>query len=745
MAWFKNLKIGIKLMIVFLGVLSLTALVGIVGILKVDDANRATASIVNQEMPVVTAVLKAEVAAMALQRDLRQSFMGAGTEFNAKWRASYHAECREFDEQVEALQGLLDSAEGKTKLLKITQAYTDWSVFRQKVYDLSSEDRKDEAKAALFSEANLEAAADLNARLDDLVKYEISRAAAVRSATDAAGKEVKTLMLIVIALATTLGGGMSLVLSRSLASGIKQVAVRAESLRAGGIANLGNAIERMAQGDLNITVHDDTEPLQIDSADEIGALAGSLNGMIKQTQETAAAFERALAILRKLIESTRRLTVAVLQGRLEMRGDATTFPGGYRELVQGINDTLDAIMMPVNEAVAVLEKLAARDLAERVNGEYQGDHAKIKNVLNQALDNLEDNLEHVLAGAQQAAAASAQINGGSHNLSHGASQQASALEEASSSLQEMSAMTKQNAANAKEARDLSESARASADRGVESMNRLSNAIRKIKDSSDQTAKIIKTIDEIAFQTNLLALNAAVEAARAGDAGRGFAVVAEEVRNLAIRSAEAAKNTAAMIETSVKNADGGVVINQEVLANLKEISEQVSKVTKVVAEITAASEQQSQGIDQITTAVEQMNHVTQQTASNAQESASAAEELSAQSHEMMSLVASFKLMRTNTAPAAVYARPAPLPDEAGRSRITEARQRPLQSPPVQQAARPSVRLGAQADVTVLSHGEPVRAVTDAELDLGKMKTNLRTGGNKRPALHDDDDKQILAGF
>src|SRR5207244_6281044 len=144
---------------------------------------------------------------------------------------------------------------------------------------------------------------------------------------------------------------------------------------------------------------------------------------------------------------------------------------------------------------------------------------------------------------------------------------------------------------------LSEGARASANKGMGSMKRLSQAMDKIKSSGDATAKSVKTIDEIACQTNLLALDAAVEAARAGDAGKGFAVVAEEVRNLAMRSAEAAKNTANLIEESVKNVEGGVALNQEVLSNLQEINGQIEKVSEVVAEIAAASDQQSQGVEQ----------------------------------------------------------------------------------------------------------------------------------------------------
>ena len=212
-------------------------------------------------------------------------------------------------------------------------------------------------------------------------------------------------------------------------------------------------------------------------------------------------------------------------------------------------------------------------------------------------------------------------------------------------------MSKQNSANAQEANALANAAQGATQRGVDSMTRLSGAVERIKASADQTAKIIKTIDEIAFQTNLLALNAAVEAARAGEAGKGFAVVAEEVRNLAMRSAEAARNTSELIEGSVKNAEEGVTLNGEVLRNLEEISGQVGKVREVMAEIAAASEQQTQGVDQINLAVEQMNGLTQASAANSEESAAAAEELSSQAAVMLSLVQQFQLEEGSARPAA----------------------------------------------------------------------------------------------
>ncbi|MBN2163269.1 MAG: Cache 3/Cache 2 fusion domain-containing protein [Pontiellaceae bacterium] len=236
-------------------------------------------------------------------------------------------------------------------------------------------------------------------------------------------------------------------------------------------------------------------------------------------------------------------------------------------------------------------------------------------------------------GAHQVNMAAGQLSNSSNSLAEGATEQAASLEETSSSLEEMSTMTRNNASNATEASSFAENAKQAAAQGRESMTAMMTAIHEIQSSANKTANIVKVIDEIAFQTNLLALNAAVEAARAGEAGKGFAVVADEVRNLARRSAEAARDTTELIEASVENARNGVTLSDKVNTVFTDIAKAIEKTTAIMAEISGANHEQAQGIEQINVAVSQVDIVTQRNAANAEESASAAAELSAQAESM----------------------------------------------------------------------------------------------------------------
>jgi len=279
-------------------------------------------------------------------------------------------------------------------------------------------------------------------------------------------------------------------------------------------------------------------------------------------------------------------------------------------------------------------------------------------------------------GANQVAAAASHVSSASQSLAEGASEQAASLEETSASLEEISSMTQRNAQNVQSAKDFTAQTRATAESGAQSTHEMGQAMQGIrtasgemrdamngiKAASNDVGKIIKTIDEIAFQTNILALNAAVEAARAGEAGMGFAVVADEVRNLAQRSAKAAKETADMIETSIKRSDDGVRVTDKVVSSVEEVAtksleleqklaEIVAKAQKVdeqVAQISSASNEESHGINEVNMAVSQMDKVTQSNASNAEESAAAAEELNAQAEVLKDAVRELQQLVSGTA-------------------------------------------------------------------------------------------------
>jgi methyl-accepting chemotaxis protein len=243
-------------------------------------------------------------------------------------------------------------------------------------------------------------------------------------------------------------------------------------------------------------------------------------------------------------------------------------------------------------------------------------------------------------------------------VAQGASEQASALEETSAALVEMTSTTQRNASAASSAGDLVQAAEGASASGQAAMHQMTEAMQQIRTSAEGTAAIIRDINEIAFQTNLLALNAAVEAARAGEAGRGFAVVAEEVRNLALRSKEAAKRTEALIGESVRLSERGADLSGGVSGTLSAIVDSVGRVAGIVGEIRTSSAEQANGIDQVTRAMSQVDEVTQSAAASAEESSSAAEELASQAAELASLVAEFQLAEAGRAP--VRQGPPPLP-------------------------------------------------------------------------------------
>ncbi len=471
------------------------------------------------------------------------------------------------------------------------------------------------------------------------------------------------------------------------------------------IYKLIDIADKIAVGDVEVSIDNN-------SYDEIGILMNSFGQIIQSTREQAYAVEKiskgdsnvkvemrsdkdvlskslihVTDTLNRLESETNKLTVAALEGNLQQRGSAESFSGIYKEIIEGINNTLEAVIAPVLEEQSVLREVAKGNLNVSVTGEYKGDHAIIKNALNETIEmisgyikeinftlsqlsqgdldidikgeyigdfvgiknslikiinSLNEVLGSIKTAAKQVAAGSKQISDSSQILASGATEQASSIEELNVSINEIAEKTKLNSRKSNDAKMLTTAGSEAARKGNASMKEMLNSISEINESSNSISKIIKVIDDIAFQTNILALNAAVEAARAGQYGKGFAVVADEVRNLAEKSALAAKETASLIEGSIRKVEIGTEIANETAADLNKIVEGTAKSAELLKEIFDISSEQETSINQINLAVNQASQVVHTNSATSEETAAASQELSSQADVLMDMVGKFRL-------------------------------------------------------------------------------------------------------
>ena len=439
-------------------------------------------------------------------------------------------------------------------------------------------------------------------------------------------------------------------IARSIGMRLDRIASQVTELQRYGVEAVSRALSALARGETAAVEKHAFVPLNDQRGDELGVVAGAVDRMAIECAASIDAATRAQEAVATAVSNIDELAGAARRGTFDVRVQSGALQGRYADVVRGVEGVMEAVAAPLAESCRVLEEMAARNLEARMAGEFHGEFARMQEALNSAVRELAHTVGQVRTAAFQVDDASKQLNEGSQQLAHGASTQAANAEEVGASLSELAGIAAQSAQQATVVKESASQARQSVLAGGEAMKALHEDMQRIKASADATQRIVKTIDEIAFQTNLLALNAAVEAARAGDAGRGFAVVAEEVRALAIRSADAAKQTAALIDEEIQNVHGGVAREQAVRQLLHTAREQVDTMAVTIDEIVHAAELQAKGMKEIGRGVDVMSEVTQQVAANAEESSAAAEELSGQAAHLSEVVKGFKVRDLETRPS-----------------------------------------------------------------------------------------------
>ncbi|WP_454259249.1 methyl-accepting chemotaxis protein [Pseudoxanthomonas mexicana] len=721
----KNSKLTTKMMLAFGVVLALMLVQGVTAFTGLNSLNGATTTVTGDVLPSVEAAGELRSMISELRSTSYRQHVRASDSVKAEAKEEAAKSVQRIEKAIKDYAPLISNAEEKKAYDLFVK---EWAAAKksyadvQEMVDLGLADDAVDTFIGDTRDQHRKASAALGA-LIAVVNAEAKVASEDADSTFAASN---TLMIVMLLIGILGGLALAWFFARAIARAVGEAVRVANDVSAGKldgkidttrqdeVGQLLSAMQRMqtqvqsviaAQSEMAAR-HDEG---QISYRMDDSAFPGEYGRMVRDTNTLVAAhiavMMRAVGIMRRYADGDlsedmdrlpgekafitetldackatlsaingeiKRLAMAASAGDFSQRGDVDKYRHDFRDMVGGLNHLMETTDGNLAEVSELLKAIARGDLTARMEGDFHGVFASMRDDANATVAQLTDIVGRIQEASGSINTAAGEIASGNSDLSRRTEQQAANLEETAASMEELTSTVRQNAESARQANQLAQGAAGVASQGGEVVGKVVTTMRDIEQSSKKIADIISVIDGIAFQTNILALNAAVEAARAGEQGRGFAVVASEVRTLAQRSANAAKEIKGLIETSVdKVADGSKLVNQAG-ATMGEIVASVQRVTDIMAEISAASQEQSAGIEQVNQTITQMDETTQQNAALVEEASAAARSMEEQAQALSESVSVFKLHAQAPAAPLATAKPAKAAPAAASTRPAVAR-------------------------------------------------------------------------